>query len=333
MNYDSILFLELYNNTVAAYLEAAILFLVLLVIFRVIRRFILSKIKLLEVIHPRFYDFLALYCALHSLSFTIEVDTILNKILIALIIIQCILSSQRISEYFIRKLFISSQIHATDQTMLNGLNLFARLILWTLGTLLLLSNIGVNVTSLTTSLGIGGIAVALAVQNILGDIFSSFSIYFDKPFEVGDSIVIGDHRGTVKKIGLKTTRIESVDGEELIISNKELTSSRIQNFKRMQKRRSLFTLRVDYATSLEQTKLIPQIISKIFDEVGNADLDHVNFLEFGTYSLNFEVVYFHLSGDYNEYAHVRELINLRIKEEFEKAGISFAVQVQGSTLV
>ncbi len=345
MDYQDLLTKKFYHNTVEEYLQALVLFLLLFTIFRIFRHFILGRAKVLatrtatqldnrivdalESVNPLFYDFIALYIAFHKLYFPEAFHHILNKVFFTFVIIQIIFVSQKIIEYFIHRLFSRrKKKDANYQTLFGGLSLFVRLILWTVGILLVLSNLGVNVTSLTTSLGIGGIAVALAVQNILGDIFSSFSIYFDKPFEVGDSIVIGDHRGTVKKIGLKTTRIESVDGEELIVSNKELTSSRIQNYKRMQKRRSLFMLKVDYSTSTEQCKLISQIITKIFEEVENADLDHVNFLEFGAYSLNFEVVYFHLSGDYNEYAHVREIINLRIKEEFEKAGIEFAIPTQ-----
>ncbi len=345
MDYQDLLTKEFYNNTVKEYLQALAIFIAFLVVFRVSRHFIFSKAKALaartvtqldnrivdalESVNPLFYDFVALYIAFHKLYFPEAFHHILNKVFFTFVIIQIIFASQKIIEYFIHRLFSRrKKKNANYQTLFSGLSLFVRLILWTIGVLLILSNLGINVTSLTTSLGIGGIAVALAVQNILGDIFSSFSIYFDKPFEVEDFIVIGEQRGTVKKIGLKTTRIESLDGEEVIISNKELTSSRIQNFKRMQKRRILFTLGVVYSTSLEQCKLIPKIISKIFKEIDNADLDRVNFLEFAASSLNFEIVYFHLSGDYNEYMRVREIVNLRIKEEFQKADIEFAFPTQ-----
>ncbi len=343
MDYKDLLTQECFGNTIEEYLQALAIFLVLLIVFRIFRVVVLARAKtlasrtstdlddklvsVLESIKPYFYDFIALYVAVRKLFLPKIFLDLLNGLFLAVMVIQTIIALQKIIEYFLGRLLKHDTSDQANQ-MFNGLKLFIKLILWTTGFLLFLSNTGINITSLAASLGIGGIAVALAVQNILGDIFSSFSIYFDKPFVAGDFIVIGDHKGTVKKIGLKTTRIESVDGEEIIVSNKELTSSRIQNFKRMQKRRSLFVLKVDYATTNDQCKLIPQIITKIFDEVENADLDHVNFLEFGVYSLNFEVVYFHLSGDYNEYANVREQINLRIKEEFENAGIEFAIPTQ-----
>lgn len=343
-NYQELLNKELFENTVQEYLYAIAIFIGLLILFRIFRKIILTRLakvaaatptrfddKLVEAfdaVHPRFYDLAAFYLGSHSLILPTILDKGIRGIFLGLLIIQIINASQKIIEYFLHKVLHDKKSDEADKMMFSGLSLFIKIGLWVIGVLLFLSNMGVNITSLIASLGIGGIAIALALQNILGDIFSSFSIYFDKPFTVGDFIVVGEHTGTVTKIGMKSTRIEALQGEEIVISNKELTSARIQNFKKMNKRRIPFTIGVTYDTNLDQCKAIPEIIKKIYQEINNADLDRVNFKEFGAYSLNFEIIYFHLSGDFAEYMRIREQINLRIKEEFAKANIDMAFPTQ-----
>jgi small-conductance mechanosensitive channel len=192
----------------------------------------------------------------------------------------------------------------------------------------ILSSLGYNISALLAGLGIGGIAVAFALQTILADIFASFSIYFDKPFRVGDYIVVGNDRGTVKHIGIKTTRIKSLEGPELVISNKELTSSRIHNYKKMEKRRISFTIGIVYETPLEKVKKAKEIIENVIKDQKMAELDRVHFARFGDFSLEFEIVYYMLSTDYKDYMDTQEKINLKIKEEFEKEGIEFAYPTQ-----
>ncbi len=209
-----------------------------------------------------------------------------------------------------------------------SLALFSKILLWIMGTLLIFSNLGINISALSASLGIGGIAIALASQHILGDLFSSFSIYFDRPFEIGDFIVTGGHAGTVKRIGLKTTRIQALQGEEIVISNQELTSTRIQNFKRMDRRRIAFPFGVAYETPNEKLKNIPTLVEAIVKRQKLADLDRAHFKAFGASSLDFEVVYFINSQDYNQYMDCQQAINLGIKEAFEKEGIAFAYPTQ-----
>ncbi|MDA0771896.1 MAG: mechanosensitive ion channel family protein [Cyanobacteria bacterium] len=343
-NYQELLNQEFFGNTIEQYLYAIGIFIGLLILFRIFRKIILGRLRkiaaatpthfddtlveILDAIHPRFYDLTALYFASHSLILAQFLNKGIRGIFLGLFMIQLINASQKILEYFLIKALKNNQTNEADQMVFSGLSLFIKIGLWAVGILLFLSNMGVNVTSLTASMGIGGIAIALAVQNILGDIFSSFSIYFDKPFAVGDFITVGEHMGTVKKIGMKSTRLEALQGEEIVISNKELTSARVQNFKKMNKRRIPFTIGVTYETSLDKCKQIPEIIKTIFSEVDNADLDRVNFKEFAAYSLNFEIVYYHLSGDYIEYMRIREIINLKIKEEFEKASIDMAFPTQ-----
>lgn len=194
--------------------------------------------------------------------------------------------------------------------------------------IIVLENLGYNVKSLATGLGIGGIAVALAMQNVLSDIFASFSIYFDQPFRVGDFIVIGNERGTVKNIGVKSTRLQSLQGEELIISNKELTQAQIHNYKKMQRRRIVFGFGVVYDTPVAKLKKILDIVKEITESIDIVDLDRVHFTKFGDYSLQFEVVYFLNSNDYTKYMDIQQEINLKIKEKFEKEKIKMAFPTQ-----
>jgi len=203
-----------------------------------------------------------------------------------------------------------------------------KVIIWAIGGLLVLSNLGVNVTSLIAGLGIGGVAIALALQNILSDLFASFSIYFDKPFEVGDFIVVGANSGTVEKIGIKTTRIRALQGEEVIISNAELTKSRVQNFKKLKERRVVVRPGVLYETKHELLKEIPTLLQKAVDATEKTRFDRANLAEYGDSAIVFELVYYVLSGDYKEYMNLNEKILLAVKEAFDKKGIEFAYPTQ-----
>ena len=209
-----------------------------------------------------------------------------------------------------------------------GLQLFIKLFLWAIGVLLILANLGFDVNSLVASLGIGGVAVALAVQNILGDIFSSFSLFLDKPFSVGDFISIGEESGTVKKIGLKTTRLITPQGQELVVSNKELTTIKVQNFKKMEQRRVTFVLGFVYTTSGEKLKKIPQIVKNVVEKIEDLKFDRVHFMEFGAYSLNFECSYLVTNPSLAKYMDTRHEVNLMLKDSFEKEGIEMAFPTQ-----
>ncbi|MCX7765301.1 MAG: mechanosensitive ion channel family protein, partial [Candidatus Sumerlaeia bacterium] len=177
-------------------------------------------------------------------------------------------------------------------------------------------------------LGIGGVAVALAAQAILGDLFSYFAILFDRPFEVGDFIIIGDLSGTVEYIGLKTTRIRSINGEQVVIANTDLTNSRIRNYKRMERRRVVFRIGVRYETNLEQLKEIPVLIKNIISQIPEATFDRAHFFSYGDFSLVFEIVYFVNDRDYYKYMDIQQQINLKIKEEFARRQIKFAYPTQ-----
>lgn len=187
---------------------------------------------------------------------------------------------------------------------------------------------GINLSGAIVGLGVGGIAIAFALQNVLSDLFSAFTIYFDRPFEIGDFVVIGSDNGTVKKIGLVSTRIQTLQGEELIVSNQELVTTRIRNFKQMKKRRVSFGFGVIYGTPTTKLEKIPELIKNIIDEIEKVDIDRVHFKEFGNFSLNFEVVYYIRSKEYAVYMDKQQEINFKIKEAFEKEGIEMAFPTQ-----
>jgi len=203
-----------------------------------------------------------------------------------------------------------------------------RLLLWTLVLLLALDNFGVRITTLLAGLGIGGIAVALAVQNILGDLFASMSIVLDQPFVLGDFIVVGDLMGNVEHIGIKTTRIRSLSGEQLVFSNADLLQSRIRNYKRMQERRIVFSLGVVYQTPAEKLARIPGMVRAIIEQQEQTRFDRAHFKNYGDFALGFEIVYWVTNPDYNVYMDIQQSINLAIYSAFAREGIEFAYPTQ-----
>lgn len=211
---------------------------------------------------------------------------------------------------------------------LRGITVVFNIVIWCIGLVLLFDNLGYNVTAIVTGLGIGGIAIALAAQNILGDLFNYFVIFFDRPVEIGDFIVVNDKKGTVEHIGLKTTRIRSLSGEQLVMANSSLTGSWIHNFKRMERRRIVFSVGIEYETPYELVKQVSQILKDVVQEQSRVTFDRAHFAAFGNFSLNYEVVYFVETGEYNDYMDIQQTINLRIFEEFSKRGIQFAYPTQ-----
>lgn len=210
------------------------------------------------------------------------------------------------------------------QTLAGAINFLAQLLIWSLVFIMALSNFGVKIGAIITGLGVGGIAAALAVQSILGDLFASLALYFDTPFDIGDFIVTKDQKGTVEKIGLRSTRVRALSGEQLIFPNADLANSIIQNFKRMDERRIQFDIGVTYGTPYEKLKQIPEFIKKAIENAGKTRFDRSHFKEFGNSALTFETVYFVLSSDYNEYMDKQQAINVAIYKRFEDEGIDFA---------
>jgi small-conductance mechanosensitive channel len=182
----------------------------------------------------------------------------------------------------------------------------------------------VDLTGMVVGLGVGGIAIAFALQSTLSDFFSAFSIYFDRPFEIGDFIVVSNYSGTVKSIGVKSTRLKLLSGEELVISNKELTSTSVRNFRKLEKRRITFAIGVTYDTPLEKLKKIPPMIAEIIKGVETAEFERAYFTTFGDTSLRFDVSYYVTTSDYETYLKVQQAINFGIVEAFEREGIEIA---------
>ena len=204
----------------------------------------------------------------------------------------------------------------------------SRIAFFTMVALVALGTIGFDVTPLITGVGIGGIAIAMAVQGILSDLFGSLTIALDKPFEVGDFITVGDFKGTVEKIGLKSTRVRSNTGEQLVLSNGDLLASRMRNFKRMSERRGVILLGVTYQTTADQLAAIPGILQQIIEAAELARFERAHFASFGDFSLNFEVVYWITTPGYLDYMDTTQAINLEIVQRFEAAGIEFAYPTQ-----
>ena len=204
----------------------------------------------------------------------------------------------------------------------------ARVAVWAMVLLLTLDNLGVDITALVAGLGIGGIAVALAVQNVLGDLFASLSIALDQPFVLGDFLVVGEHMGTVENIGIKSTRLRSLTGEQIVMSNADLLSSRVRNYGRMYERRVVGSLGVTYQTPRDSLREIPEVLRRIVEAQEGVRFDRAHFATFGPHSLDFEFVYYVLSPDFNRYMDAQQAINFRIHEEFEAMGVEFAYPTQ-----
>ncbi|HQK99360.1 MAG TPA: mechanosensitive ion channel family protein [Smithellaceae bacterium] len=269
------------------------------------------------------------FAASHVIELKPAVEKMWDKIVMLILIVQGGLwASAGISFALGRTIQKKMDEDTSSATTISFLGFVARVLLWAIVLLLILGNLGVNITGLVAGLGIGGIAVALAVQNILGDLMASLSIVLDKPFVIGDFIVVDSHMGTIEHIGLKTTRLRSISGEQLIFSNNDLLKSRIRNFKRMAERRVVFSFGLVYQTPVEKLKLAKRIVSEIIDKKADARFDRVHFKEYGDFSLNFEAVYYVTVPDYNTWMDIQEDINLQIFERFAKEGIEFAYPTQ-----
>lgn len=229
-----------------------------------------------------------------------------------------------INFYVTNKLRKDSENNVEMASTMGLITITLKFVAYTLILLLALNNVGVNITALIAGLGVGGIAVALALQNILTDLFSSLTIILDKPFQAGDFIVVGDMMGTVEHIGLKTTRVRSLSGEQLVFGNGDLLQSRIKNFKRMNERRIVQKLTVTYQTPEDKLATIPETVQKIVEAVDNVRFDRCHFLNFGDSALEYELVYWIGSREFNDYADRAQKINIAVFKAFNAQGIDFA---------
>ncbi|MFQ5744756.1 MAG: mechanosensitive ion channel family protein [Acidobacteriota bacterium] len=272
---------------------------------------------------------LALYVGSTLLLLPESIDTFLNSAAAVVFLVQAAIWGNRLITFGL-SVYMKQRIveDAGTLTMVSSLGFICRLVFYSLIVMVGLGTLGFDVTALVTGLGIGGIAVALAVQNILSDLFGSLSIVLDKPFVIGDFITVGDYRGTVEHIGLKSTRIRSNTGEQLVIANADLLGSRLRNFKRMKERRGALSLGVTYDTPLEKLEAIPSMIEELIRAHPMARFDRAHFSKFGDFSLNFEAVYWVTSAAYGDFMDTQQAINLQIFKRFAEEGIEFAFPTQ-----
>jgi small-conductance mechanosensitive channel len=272
-----------------------------------------------------FLVLMALYAGAQFLELPPRITKVVDNMAIVAILAQAAFWANRaIVAGLTHYLHEKQQTDAASATTVAVLGFVVRIAVWALIVLMILDNLGFNITTLVASLGIGGIAVALALQNILGDLFASLSIALDKPFVIGDFIIIDDHMGTVEYIGLKTTRLRSLSGEQIACSNADLLKSRIHNYKRMVERRILFSFGVTYQTPYAQLERIPAMVREIIEHEAKTRFDRAHFKGYGDSSLDFEVVYYVLSSDYNVYMDIQQAINLALFRRFEAEHIEFA---------
>ncbi|MFQ5707362.1 MAG: mechanosensitive ion channel family protein [bacterium] len=335
----------IYDNTLKEWLIALIVFVVSLLILRILKGVIAKRLGILTqktrtelddliaqlIAEIRVFVLLlvAIYAASLVLTVPEKVSSILRNLLIIGFLVQAVIWGNSVIDFFIRR-YKKERLEkdAASVTTITALGFVAKLVLWAIMLLIALDNLGIDITGLIAGLGIGGIAIALAVQNILGDLFASLSIVLDKPFVIGDFIILDTYMGTVKQIGLKTTRIQSISGEQLIISNSDLLSSRIRNYKRMYERRVVFSLGVVYQTSYEKLAAIPLFLKEIIEKEEEARFDRAHFKDYGDSSLNYEIVYYVRNPNYNVYMDTQQNINLAIFRRFEQEGIEFAYPTQ-----
>ncbi|MEK7523923.1 MAG: mechanosensitive ion channel family protein [Patescibacteria group bacterium] len=336
-------------DTIQNYAVALGVFILVLAVLRIIQLFITKRLKkqsengktkaesILNITMSRvgwpLYVVIALSLGTYSLNLPPVVQKILNYLLIIAVTYAAAAVLQLIIHFGVTKITAKRQQEDPhfDASVVHVIGKIMNIGIWVFAVIIILQNFGYNISALIAGLGIGGVALAFGLQNILGDIFAAVSIYLDKPFQVGDTILIGDDMGVVRKIGLRSTRLESLQGQELIMSNKELTSVRVHNFKRMQRRRVIFRLGVVHETSTVKLKRIPEIMKKIFESIPAVTFERANFREFAASSLNFEIAYFLNSGDYLTYIKIQEDINYGIKDAFEKEGIQMVPPVPAQT--
>jgi MscS family membrane protein len=272
---------------------------------------------------------LALYAGAFVAQVPAAAQRVIESALVIALFLQGALWASRIAAGWIS--WYAAQKAAEGAAITNALaviQLLARVAVWSLALMLILNNLGFDVTALVAGLGIGGVAIALAAQNILGDLFASLAIVLDRPFVVGDFIVFGDYLGTVERIGIKTTRIRSLSGEELVCSNTDLLATRIRNYKRMAERRVVFSIGVTYDTTAEQLARLPALLREIVEAQPEVRFDRAHFQKYGDFALIFEIVYWMLDPDFNRFMDTQQAINLAIYRQAQAEGIAFAFPTQ-----
>ncbi|UAW97932.1 mechanosensitive ion channel family protein [Halopseudomonas nanhaiensis] len=204
------------------------------------------------------------------------------------------------------------------------IGIMIRIVVWTMMLLSILANLGVDITAMVASLGVGGIAIALALQTLLSDVFASLAIGIDKPFEIGDFVVFGEVAGNIEHIGLKTTRIRALSGEQIVCANADLLSKILHNYKRMNTRRIVFKFGIMYSTPTDKVREVAALVRRVVDSVADTHFDRAHFVAFDDSQLTFEVVHIVQSSDYNRYMDIQQEINLGLLQGCRDLGVGFA---------
>jgi small-conductance mechanosensitive channel len=334
-----------FGNTLQDWLTAAGIAIAVFFAMKIVRRIVVRRLGkfaattanivddlVVETLKKTKFFFLAavaLYFGARAVMLAPQAEKGLQVLIVVCSLAQAAIWGNTIISFLLQRMVRQrAETDAAGATTLSALGVVSKVVLFSILLLIGLENLGVNITGLVAGLGIGGIAVALALQNILGDLFASLSIALDKPFVIGDFVVVDEHAGTIDHVGLKSTRIRSLSGEQLVFSNTDLLKSRIRNFKRMRERRILFRIGVTYQTPHEKLAAIPGMLKTIIETRTDARFDRAHFREYGDSSLVFEIVYFVLDPDYGKYMDIQQAINFEIFRRFEAEGIEFAYPTQ-----
>ncbi|HVZ78685.1 MAG TPA: mechanosensitive ion channel family protein [Gemmatimonadaceae bacterium] len=338
---DQLIVRTVLGNTSTAWITAVITFAATLAVLLIIRKVLVARlgalaertatqaddfiVDLLRSTHGLFLAGVALASATVPLTMPAAAHGYVRLLLNATVIIQIGLWGNRTIGFGLSHYAAESP---DSRSTTAAMRMLGRIALWAIIALLLLDNFGIHVTTLIATLGVGGIAVALAAQSVLGDLFAAVSIFLDRPFEIGDFIIFGDYQGNVEQVGLRSTRVRALSGEQVILSNSDLLKSRIRNYKRMQERRVVFRFGIEYETPRTLVAQVPGIIRGAIEAQSPVRFDRAHFTSFGASSLDYEAVYYVLDPSYNRYMDIQQAINLALMEQFELLGIGFAYPVQ-----
>ena len=331
----------LLGNDLTSWARALVMFALWFTVLPIVKRLVASRLRALspdastaplelaQALLARttriFLLVVASYLALRWLTVPPEYDRYINGALLFFVWLQVALWGTATVRFFLdRRVLLAAREAREGSASLNILKFVGVAAVWVFAFLLLLANLGIDITALIAGLGVGGIAIALAVQNVLGDLLASLSIALDKPFKVGDFLVVGGEKGTVEQIGIKSTRLRSLDGEQIILSNADLLGARVRNYGRMAERRVLFRIGLVYETPREKITAVPGIIRRAIEQRPHTRFERAHFASFGDFSLDFEAVYHVLQPDYGVYMDIQQAINLQILDEFASEGIEFA---------
>lgn len=281
-------------------------------------------IEIVQTTNKTTIALLALLIGMHYLELTVKWGIRLNHLVFVLVGIQTAAWLSKGITIWARERIVHVDSALPNTVITFILSWIFKVIVWSIVLLTIMANVGINITAFVTSLGIVGVAAALAVQNILSDLLASLAIGLDKPFVIGDAVAFGTVTGSIEKVGLKTTHIRSIDGEQIICSNTELLKNTIHNYKRMPERRVSFSFGINYLAEPDAVAEIPAIVKNAVNACEKTRFDRAHFKGFGASALEFEVVYFVVNSNFNLYMDIQQTINLELMRKFQALGVKFA---------